>query len=334
MAQKRDPIPIDEVLRLMAKNWEIMNALSKKDYFGKELADKLGKSTPEICLKLKNLREKGLVKSQQRQGERQKHFFLSDLGKRMFRAVTEAMQPEPEGKLEDWQISQLLDILGDSNISNEVRRSYSGVFHTLSAESPAQLVEHSGVRELIKKIVTDPPKDEVIMDLDRSVPPVLSCAVQHRTYRDWVLKQLYPVLVSKTSDESEKTRAWAVRQMGKIATLGKDPKLTLDARKKLLKLWFSDKTDATSDFGNEVKEQIVLIALHSGTSNAQGIFNETKTKVRDKDPKAKKKAEVLLESLKVCFLPKHGQTELDKNSTVDETAQGLGKYTLAIKAPT
>lgn len=304
MAQKREQMPIGEVLKLMAKNWEIMNALSKKDYNGKELADKLGKSTPEICLKLKNLREKGLVKSLQRLGERQKHFSLSDLGKRMFRAVTEAMASEPERKLEDWQISQLLDILGDSNISKEVRRSYSGVFHTLSAESPAQLIERSGIRELIKKIVTDLPTDEVIMDLDRSVPAVLSYAVQHKTYRDWVVKQLYPVLVSKTEGESEKTRAWAVRQIGKIATLGKDKKLTADARKKLLKLLFSDKTDASSNFGNEVKEQLVLIGCYSDSTNAQAIFEEAKTRARNEDPHTKEKAETLLGSLKECILPK------------------------------
>lgn len=96
--------------------------------------------------------------------------------------------------------------------------------------------------------MTDPPTDEIIMDLGRSMPAVLSYAVPHQTYRDWVLKQLYPVLVRKTEEESEKTRAWAMRQIGKIATLGKDPQLAPDARKKLLKLWFSDKTDGLGRF--------------------------------------------------------------------------------------
>lgn len=81
-----------------------------------------------------------------------------------------------------------------------------------------------------------------------------------------------------------------------------------------------------------------MIALHAGSSNAQEILKETKTKVRGKDPQTKKKAEILLESLKVCLVPKNGQTELDKNSTVDETAHGSGKglvkYTLGTRAPT
>jgi hypothetical protein len=154
----------------------------------------------------------------------------------------------------------------------------------------------------------------------------------HLKYRGWVLnqilKQLYPVFVDKIRRESEKANVRAVRQIGETATLGKDPKLALNARKKLLKSWFSKKTDASSDLGNEIKEQVVLIALHAASSNAHAILKEIETKTRSTDPQTAKKAEILLESLKVCFLPKDGQTDLDENSTAEETPQRMGKYTL------
>jgi hypothetical protein len=107
----------------------------------------------------------------------------------------------------------------------------------------------------------------------------------------------------------------------------------LDARK-LLELWYSNKTDASSDFGKKVKELLVFVALYTGSSNSQAILKEAQTKATDRDPQTVKKAEILLESLKVCSLPKDGQTDLDNNSTVKETLQRLGKYTLTTKTPT
>jgi len=75
----------------------------------------------------------------------------------------------------------------------------------------------------------------------------------------------------------------------------------LDARQ-LLGYWFSDKTDASSDFGKMVKRILVFVAFYTGSSNAQIILNAAQAKTKGGDPQTAKKAEILLESL--SFLPK------------------------------
>lgn len=291
-------------LELIGRNWEILNALSKKESYGGELAKELRKTPSEISLNLKYLKAGGLVESRQEKGKRLKPFCLSDLGKRVFEAVTEATRLKPVEKLEEWQIDKLLEILGDTKISESVRASYSGIFHTLSHESPMQLIEHSGVRELIERIATHASVDEINKNLNRSVPVLLSQAVHHQIWRNWVVKKLYPLLIKNVGSENEETRVWALRQVVQIGALSSDPKLMSDVRKRLLKLWFSDETDASGIFGKELREQLVLICLHGGSTTAQIIFDGARTKAADDNLHTKEKAETLLQSLKECMLPR------------------------------
>jgi hypothetical protein len=255
----------------------------------------------KLCM---HARAEGLVESQQEEGKRTKYFYLSNLGRRIFTAVTEAARVEPEGKLEDWQIEKLLAILCDSRIDKKFRKSYASVFDTLSHQSPIQLINYSGVRELIQEIVANAPADEISKELNRSVPVLLSHALQHQIWRDWVVKKLYPILIKNIGSENARARVRAIRQVVQVATFGPDPKLASDVRKRLLKLWFSDETDASGNFGNEVREQLVLVCLDGGSTNAQAIFDEARNKAADENPHTKEKAETLLVSLKECILPK------------------------------
>jgi len=324
--REKDQKLVVESLKLVAKNWKILNVLSAGEYYGGELADKLGKSAPEVSLRLKKLGEKGLVGSHQKQGERRKYFFLTNLGNRVIEAVTEAMQLEPEGKLEEWQIDNLLAILNDAKLGESVRAAYSGVFRELSHESPIALIEHAGVRETIKRIVIHPTVYQFNANLTQSVSLLLSNAVQNQKWRDWAVKDIYPILIENIESGNEKTKVWAIKQAVKLATLGSEPKLTSDVRERLLELWFSDNTDVSSNFGNEVMEQLVLVCLYGGSKNAQAMFDELKSKASEERSHLKEKAEALLGSLKECLLPKKqiAATTTCYSTRQTGTAENLG----------
>ena len=70
---------------------------------------------------------------------------------------------------------------------------------------------------------------------------------------------------------------------------------------------------------------MVFVAFYTGSSNAQTILKEAQTKASDTDPQTVKKAEILLESL--SFLPKRGRMDLDKNSTLEDSAETREIYT-------
>jgi hypothetical protein len=96
---------------------------------------------------------------------------------------------------------------------------------------------------------------------------------------------------------TQEIRVWAIGQIGKIARSSIDLPKKIEIEKKSLEIWYDDDTDSESAVGREVKQQIVDLA-------SRRLFEKVRAKAKDKNPKVKRKAEILLKRLNECLLPK------------------------------
>lgn len=283
------------LVELVGRRWNILEKLRQRKYYVGELAKELGKTLPEISKNLNELEESGLLRCEQGEGRR-KYCYTSDLANRILGVSIEAIQSKPKEKLEEWKISELLDILEDQSLSERLRLSYANMFHTISSEHPEAVLIHENIQELFEKAVTEPNGDEVRQELIKSMNTILPHALKNENWRYWVLEKLYPLLVKNAEDRqaSEEIRSRAMSKIVQIASLCEGTTLRHQANKMLLEIWFSDDTDKNSKLGEEVRQELACLC-------SRPLFADVKAKA--KDPKLKDKAEILLETLKMCLLP-------------------------------
>lgn len=282
-------------LELIGKRWNIFVKLSDKKCYVSEIAKELHKSNPQISRELKELEKNGLVEYEQKEGERLKYYHVSDYAKKIFTAVTEVIQSKPEERLEVWQINEFLSVLADQDLGDELRLSYSESFRRICSENPKELISHAGARRLFKKVVADPLHDEVTEDLMRSVSAILPHASHFENGSKWVTNILYPVFVKNLENNNERIRVWAIRMVGKITSFSIEPSVRGEAEKKFLEIWFSKETDPKSKLGDAVRLQLVDLA-------SKRLFEMIRSRAKKHEDKAK--AEILLEGLKECLLPR------------------------------
>lgn len=286
-----------KTIELIGKRWEILDKLSERKYYVSELAKELGKSPPEISKNLKELRKGGLVGCEQGEGERLKYCYVSDYAKRIFTAIIQVTQSKPKEKFEEWQINEFLSILEDQDLGDDLRLSYSESFRRMCSEHPKEIISHEGAQRLFEKIAADPFHDKIRKDLMRSLSAILRGL--RKEWSNWVIKRLYPIFVKKIEDKEadEEIRVWAIGRVGQLASLGIDLSIKGKAEKQFLEIWFSGDTDPNSELGKQVKQKLVDLA-------SKRLFEKVRTKAKDQNPKIKTKAEILLERLKECLLPK------------------------------
>ena len=284
-------------VELLGKRWKIFEKLSKRKYYVSELAKELGKSSPEISKNLKELRKGGLVGCEQGEGERLKYCYVSDYAKRILTAIIQVTQSKPKEKLEEWQISEFLSILEDQGVSDALRLSYSKSFCRMCSEHQKEIISHEGAQRLFEKIAADPFHDKIRKDLMISLSAILRGL--QKEWSNWVIKRLYPIFVKKIEDKEadEEIRVWAIGRVGQLASLGIDLSVRGKAEKQFLEIWFSDDTDPESGLREKVEQQLVNLA-------SKRLFEKVRAKANDQNPKVRNKAEVLLERLKECLLPK------------------------------
>ncbi len=141
--------------------------------------------------------------------------------------------------------------------------------------------------------MADPFHDKVREDLMRSVSAILPYALRREKWSNWVLKKLYPIFLKNIENKNEKIGLWAIKKVGQIASM--EPSLENEAEKEFLEIWFSNKSDPSSEFGNEVMEQLAGLT-------SKRLFEIVRAKAKDHDTKVK--AEILLERLKEGLLPR------------------------------
>jgi hypothetical protein len=126
---------------------------------------------------------------------------------------------------------------------------------------------------------------------------VLQRALQDEKGSKWVTTRLCPILTKNLGSRDERTGTWTIRQLGKIASLGKEPAKRKTIIKEFLKIWFSDDIEPDSSSGEETKLQLVSLASNE-------LFQIIKTKAKDPDTKIKEKAEILFKELTQFLTPR------------------------------
>lgn len=286
-----------ELIELVGRRWSILDKLRQKRYYTSELAKELAKKLPEISMNLKELENSGLVQREQGEGRR-KYYRASNLANRVLAAVTQAIEPKPEEKLEKWKLDELLNILEDENLSEDLRQSYSDVFYRVCNEHPHTLIRHKEVQELFEKAAADTTSSKFERNLMRSLSALLPQALVEENWRNWVAKSLYPILVKKIEDKKvgDETRLRAVARIGQIASLGPDALVKREAENKLLETWFANDIEVESNLGNELRQQLTCLC-------SKRLFEQVKTRAKELDKNTRAKAEVLLKQFKECLLP-------------------------------
>jgi len=285
-----------ELIELMGRRWNILEKLSKRKYYASRLAKELGKSPPEISKNLKELEKNGLVRREQKEGERLKYCYITDYAKKILTSINQVAQLKPETKLEKWQINELLNILEDQNLSDDLRLEYSESFRRICSEHPTEVATHRGAQRLFEKVAADPFHDKIREDLMRSLSAILRRL--RKEWSNWVLKKLYPIFVKNVGNKEldPRIREWALKRVGEIANSGIVPSKKTEVQNLCLEIWFSDDIDPETDLGKEVKQQLVNLA-------SRDLFENIKASAKDQNPKVKAKAELLLKRLKEWLLP-------------------------------
>jgi DNA-binding MarR family transcriptional regulator len=287
-----------EAIKLLGKRLEILEKLRHKRFYVSELAKELGKHKPEISKYLRELEDNGLVKHEQKEGQRVKYYYVTEYAKKILEAITEVTRPMGLGqkKIEEWQINEFLNVLEDADLSDDVRLSYSNAFHSVCTEQPTEIINHEGVQRLFEKVADDPFHDKVTGDLARSVSTTLRHALKDEKGSKWVTTRLYPVLIKNVGSKNEENRTWTIKQIGKIADLSKGL-VKKEVVKKFLQFWFSDDVKPNSDSGGETKLQLVNFA-------SKELFENVKARAKDPDTKVKEKAEILFKELAQFLKPR------------------------------
>ncbi len=285
-----------ESIKLIARRWNIFEKLSQNKYYMSELAEALGKSKPEISKHLKELKKNGLLECKEKEGR--KYYHVSDYAKNILTAINQVTPLKPKKSLDDWQMNEFLNILEDQNLSDDVRLFYSKCFQCICSNYPTEVISNKRVQRLFEKVAADPFYDEARKGLMSSLSTILR-KLHHKEGTNWVLKKLYPIFLKNMEDKevNQKIRAWAMCQIGKIAMSAIGLPKKIEAEKKFLEIWYDNNTEPESGTGEEVKKQIVALA-------SRRLFKNVMSKAKDRNPKVKAKAEILLKSLNECLLPK------------------------------
>jgi len=287
-------VKLAESLELIGKRWNILEKLSEKKYYVSELAEELGKKTPEISKNLKELEKNELVECEQKEGDRRKYYHISDYTKNILTAVTQASQSKSKEKLEEWQINEFLSVLEDEDLSDTLRVKYSKSFQDVCNAHQEEVISHKGAQRLFMKVAVDPFHDKITEALMLSLSALLRGL--RKEWSDWALRKLYPIFAKEMEDIEidERIRVWAIIRVGELAGSGIALSLKDEAEKKFLKIWCSNDTDPQSKLGIEVEQQLVNLA-------SRALFEKVRARAKDQDLKVK--AEILLERLTECLLP-------------------------------
>jgi DNA-binding MarR family transcriptional regulator len=284
---------IGELIKLIGRRWHILLKLSKveKSYMG-ELSKELGKRIQQIHYELKELEERGLVKSERDPKEKRKYYSLTEYADRILYTLNQAFQSVPMRKIEQWQIDMLLNVLEDRSLSDNLRLYYSKSFRAVCSNYPIEVISYQRARMLFERILANKSEDKVMEDLKRCISAILPHASHHREWGKWVLERIYPVLLEYMKDGNEENRKWAMAKIQDIAFNTTDPSIKNEFEEKLLELWFSKDTDPNSNFGIEIQSNLQLFF-------SKRLFEKVRERARHKEEK--EKAEILLERLAECL---------------------------------
>lgn len=290
-----------ELVGIVKGRYRILKELyPDKEYNLTELFEKTGINKGNLSRYIPKLeKDWKLVKTREKESERGRPFKytrLTESAKRIVASILDAAQPKLEAELEEWQINELIDILEDSNLSEDLRLSYADTFHNLCRNYLDDVIKRERSRKLLERVAATPSLGKVGEKLRASLSVVWGNLVKDEKWSGWALT-LYPNFIKHLSDKetNENIRKWSIQRIGEVARLSLDSSMKKQAKEKLLEICFSNDVDLDSELGKEVKQQIVWLG--------RAAFKDVKLRAKDENPKAKAKVESLLKELRDCLLP-------------------------------
>jgi len=296
------------LIKLLGKRWDILEELyqSESSNSPKELAKKLGKTLPWVSTQLNELREAGLVYFAKSKDQRLKHYHLTEQGRTIFKAIIDANPTNnKDEELEEWQINAFLDVIEDEKLSKDLRLSYSEDFLKLCQKSCSKLMRHEKVKALFLNIARKPPSDEVGIKLKSAINVITSDWLRDTETGDWVLKNLFPILLSHMKDATEEnTKKWAASNIGNIARIGPIP-IKNQAEKSIIDAYFLDDVGVESELSKELQQQLAWLTSKS-------LFEKIKNRAESENLTVKTKAETLLKEMKKLLLSRPVASQIEE----------------------
>ena len=285
----------DNIIELIGKRWTLLGKLSEKRWGSlREFATALKKSPSQVFRDFKQLEEEGLAKRIQGEQGRRFYYCISENGKRIFTACESALRQKPERKFEDYKIQTLLHVLENESLSLPIRLAASESFRNACSNYPEEVLNIDKAREVLQRVASDRSRERVSESLRRSVSAILRRSSTLISYRNWILKEIYPTLLENLNAEDPDIRIWTAKMIHKIAVAGIDISARTLAKNTALDIWFSGNLDDNEGLRLNIQGQ--LRELFS-----EQLFKEIMEET--KNPDRKRKAEQLLETLMDCLNP-------------------------------
>jgi len=291
---------IVELAELVGKRWRILKQLFQRRSYVTELADELGKKTPDMSNYLKELEEANLVESREEASPERgmrKYFELTDKGRSIVNFFWTLEYPSGgQPKFGPLQVDLCLEVLSDSELSDELRGSAATQLYMFCSNDPVLVFQNKAIQELFEEIVRNPPQD------DKGVGERLRAAVSTSFMRllteektgKWALTKLYPTLMKYAErGKNEIVRRWAVSMVGGVARGSSDLEKRIEAKNKLLEIYFADDVELNTDLGNAIEAALSQLDYDSKRT----LLSYLKPRAKDQDPKTRAKAEGLLKDI-------------------------------------
>jgi DNA-binding MarR family transcriptional regulator len=283
-----------ELVALIGRRWNILSKLSKRKYYVGDLASELDRSAPQISYELSKLKQAGLLESEENgEKNRRKYYFLSNYGERVVKSIFEAVDAKPSSEFEDWKISEFLEVLGDQNMSEQLRESYAQSFNRLCREYPEIIFRNEKAVRILEDTARNPVEDKVSSELKKSVKTILRKAHYIDEGKEWASETIYPILKKNLKSENEKTFEWTIGLLSEFA-ISLDRQIRREIEEYFVDMWFSEGLDLESNICGVIKQGIMTLF-------SKDLLKTIKKRMRN--PREKMKSEILLEDWKAYMLP-------------------------------
>lgn len=209
-------------LKAVARHWLLLEQLSREECSAGELAKKLQKKPPEISKAIQQLADAGLINPPtQKQGDRHKYCSLSDEGRRIYEAISEATArpTEEKPKVDLASVEICIDVLKDESIDEDTRHSFAQKLSSIFTTWPLDALDQDGLKKWLEETLTTPPKSVKIWQQVRSMMLGSLPGLMQSNQRDWVKEHVYEKSLQMVDSRKVKdnVRLWAASILEKVA---------------------------------------------------------------------------------------------------------------------